>query len=455
MARWKQAIIGLALTALAGAAAPLAAQSWAGTAGVGVEVKTRDGRAVESAEIVLVRGEGDERGGPEAVLTDSAGRASVRGLAAGRWLLQVRHPAYMAYAADLRVRAGRRPDEQSATQIKIGDSLESLRVRYFEVEGMPRAAPRGEPAPRPAPPRPAPPSRPSPAPPPVPAPRLPAPPIPPAAQPLPVPQPLPTPQVPAAQPAPAPVPAPMPPPAAQPVPTPVPVPPSPLPQPTPPPPPVAVPMPQPPAPAPSPAPAPPPAPAALPAPAPAATVPPPPAVASAPESRNMRSFREGSCPECQPGEWAVSTEALAATADFGCPDDLAARAGRLAGQLAASPGDRVAVWAGPIDPADLAGPAAEAAGDLLAAGGGCRTLAVHLPRGARFVGFRLDVSDGPDWIQCLPSADCPDARGLWVGNPHLETAAAGALVAAAYEGGGAGRRVRLTAFFVPPGDWRP
>ncbi|HEX6200942.1 MAG TPA: carboxypeptidase-like regulatory domain-containing protein, partial [Thermoanaerobaculia bacterium] len=100
-----------AFAALALWSAPLAAQPWVGTAGVGLEVEDRQGRAVAGAEVELLFGETEEAGGPGVVATDESGRAEVRGLAPGRWLLQVRHPGYMAYVANLEVREGRRPRE--------------------------------------------------------------------------------------------------------------------------------------------------------------------------------------------------------------------------------------------------------------------------------------------------------------------------------------------------------
>lgn len=417
----------IAALALIFSGAPLGAQPWVGTAGVGVEVEDRQGRPVSGADVRLVHGTGEEAGGPEAVRTDERGRAAVRGLVEGRWVLQVRHPEHMAYVADLRVREGRRPRERSATQIKVGESLEGLRVRYFGVEGLPEP-------PRPSPPPP-PPARPAPEP--TPPPPEPAPPPPePAPRPTPEPAPRRLPEPEEVPPAPAPVPEPEEE-ARPPVPEPAP-PPAPVPEPE-----EEV---EPPVPEPAPAPTPVPAPEALPAPAPE-----PPAAGPA-----LRSFRDGTCPECRPGEWVVTAEAVAGGEGETCPERLAARAAGLAVSLRASEDRRVPAYAGPVTATGTLGPARGAARR-------CPLLAVHLPQGAQFVAFQLEAAgaDG-SWQPCLPGEPCPegpegpDGAGGFTGNPHIEQDAAGTLVVAAYESpeGGEPRPVRLSVFFVPPSGWR-
>lgn len=392
----------IATFALALWCAPLAAQPWVGTAAVGVEVKDRQGRAVPDAEVELVYVETDEGGGPGAVRTDAQGRAAVRGLAEGLWRLQVSHPDYMAYLANVQVRPDRRAREESASLVKVGESLEPLRVRYFEAEGLPRRPPP-EPAPAPAP---APEPRPVPVPPPPPPPPRPAP--------VPAPEPVPVP----APPAPAPPPEP------------------PTPTPTP-------------APAPAPAPVvPPPAPEPVPAPAPPPAPEPEPSLLAPPPPGSLRSFRDGTCPECRPGEWVASVEATVGNEGAGCPDDLAARAGEAASLLAAS-GPAAATHAGPVAPF---GPLAP----FQAEDARCRVMAVHLPEGARFVAFLYEAGGGT-WTPCQIGDACPVGGGRWVANPILETDAAGTLVVGAYENreGVMPRPVRLTVFFVPPSRWTP
>ncbi|MFP3939518.1 MAG: carboxypeptidase-like regulatory domain-containing protein [Thermoanaerobaculia bacterium] len=391
--------------------APMGAQSWVGTAGVGVEVSDRQGRSLGGAEVRLVHGEGDQAGGPEAVRTDDRGRASVRGLTEGRWVLQIRHPEHMAYVAELRVREGRRPRERSATQVKVGESLEGLRVRYFAVEGLPAPPPAARTAPEP-PPRPRP----------EPAPEPPAQPVP-----RPVPEPPEEPPAPAPEPEAEEAEAPIPP-SPEPAPEPVPQP------------------------APEPAPAPdraPPGAEEEPTPAPAPDPgPEPPPSAAGPA---LRSFQDGTCPECRPGEWVVTAEAVTGGEGAPCPERPAARAAGLAVGLRASDDPRVPGYAGPVTATGGLGPAPGAVRR-------CGLTAVHLPEGSRFVAFQLEAA-GPDgaWQPCLPGEPCPEGAGRWTGNPHLEEDAAGTLAVAMYESpeGAEGLRIRLTVFFVPPSGWRP
>lgn len=399
--------LAMATLAVALWSAPLTAQPWAGTAAVGVEVSDRQGRPVAQAEVELTYAETEEGGGPPAVTTDAEGRAAIGGLAEGRWRLQVTHPDHMAYLANVRVRRDRRPREESASLVKVGESLEPLRVRYFEAEGVPvPPPPPPEPTPAPEPE----PVRPVPAPEPEPAPPAPAPPAP---EPEPVPEP---PQEP--EPVPAPAPAPMPEPM-----------------------PVPEPPPAPPVPAPVPAPEP------QPAPAPPAAAPAPVLLPPAPESA-LRSFRAGTCPECQSGEWVASVEGIAGGEGEGCPDDLAERAARAASVLAAAGAD-ASSHAGPVGPA---GPLAPFQDD----GSRCRVTAVHLPEGSTFVAFLFEAGGG-DWMLCQTGDACPAGGGRWVGSPILETEAAGTLAVAAYENveGATPRPVRFTVFWVPPARWSP
>lgn len=89
--------------------------------------------------------------------------------------------------------------------------------------------------------------------------------------------------------------------------------------------------------------------------------------------------------ECPPGETAVWGEAaIPAGATVGCPVDLQARLRT-------------------IDPAGVGGLASE----LVASGAGCRLLAIELPAGARFTGYRYEAQSATVAADCLPGRDCP------------------------------------------------
>lgn len=463
----------LLLLVVALATVPCRAQRWTGSSGVGVEVTDRDGRPVEGAEVELTPAEGEPGVGPRAVMTDSRGRAAVRGLAAGEWVLTIRHPNTMAYVARLRVREGRKAKELSASQVKVGQSLETLRLSYFEESGsappVPREPPREErPAPRPAPEsRPAPEPRPSPEPPakperpapaPAPEPEVPAEGVtPPAGPPPAVEEPVPTPEPPSEPempvPTPEPEPAPEPMPEPQPEPTPVPEPAETRPEPVPAPPPQPQPQPAPEAAAPPPAPSPAPSEAQPPEPGP-----------EPPRRAPLRSFQDGTCVECQPGEWAISATGSAAAGTGACPGDLEDRIDRAAGLLGSS--RALGPWTGQVD-AGEGGPSS-VLGDqayreyrtvldpVMGPGASCQVVAVLLPAGARFGGFQYEVGEGGRWVQCLPGQNCPAGGGAWPANPILARTPAGAVVAGAYQNrSNALRRIRLTVYFSAPEGWSP
>lgn len=196
---------------------------------------------------------------------------------------------------------------------------------------------------------------------------------------------------------------------------------------------------------PEPEPIPAPAPAPAPTPAPAPSVEPLPA----PVPGSLRSFRDGTCPECQPGEWVATAEATAGGQGAACPGDLPDRASLVAAEMVAR-GDEAARHAG-----ELGSPPALA--PFGRDGSRCRVVAVHLPEGAEFVGFQYEAEFGGRWAPCLAGETCPEGGGRWVANPELETEAAGTLLVGAYENreGAREQTVRFSVFFVPPSGWNP
>ncbi len=297
-----------------------------------------------------------------------------------------------------------------------------------------------------------------------------APEMPTAAAPEPVPAPKPTPKPPT-----VPVPEPAPPPVAAPEPSPAPaVPPAP-PEPTPPP----IPAPRPPAEPPPkeviPPPTPEPAPKVIPPPAPEpAVAPPSPAPSPAAAPLPIRSFRDGSCSECKPGEWAVSAEATVAAGGAGGCDPGTVEALRpTIARLADEPATGLSSFAGPALDAggsaggtsaldlvgpELAGEIADGVGAHLEAGSPCRLVAVSLPRGARFAGFRYEAFDGTGGGDCQAQQDCPLGAARWPSYPIIERGRVSTVVYAVFENRAPDRerRARLTVYFVPAsGAWRP
>ncbi len=355
------------------------AQLWSGPAAVEIQVEDQKGAPVPEAALKLVYKGVDPKDGPPPLATDAKGRANVSGLAEGPWQLEVSREGFMTYIAEVNVRTKGRPTLEEALVLAGSGALRSMKVRI--TRGRPAAAPPREPAPvapviaeRPAPaPRPA---TPRPA---TPRPAEPRPQIePPAAEPAPAAAPKPTvpaePAQPKIQPAPAPAPAPVTPPA-----------------PTPP-------------------------PARLPkAPPDVETTPPtiPPIHPSQPV--RMRSSKDRTCPDCQPGESALSTEVVVTSGGEGCGNVLSTLKSGVFGELPA----------------------------------GCHVLQVTLPAGAKYSGYRYEIQDGKDSFDCPAGKDCPGSSGRWPVDPIVTKNPEGTRVLAPFESG-AGERERravLTVYF--------
>lgn len=384
------------------AASAAQAQPWRGPAAVEIRVEDQKGLPVAGAQVQLQYTALNPLDGPEAVLTDARGKATIGGLAEGAWRLAVSHDGFMTYQVEVNVRDGGRPATSGATQIKVSSSLRTLEVQISRSRSAP-ASPRPAPAPVPAPVRPVQ-SQPAPRPEPSPAPApQPAPPPSPAPQPAPAPQPVPVPikEAPAAPPQPAPAPSAAPQATPQPVPAPTP---KPAPQPAQIPVPPAQPMvPRPPQPVPQPPQAP-------------APVTPPPAV---PPTDRLLTSKDRNCVECQPGETALSLEwTVSPASTAGCAADIATR------------------LAGGSVPAELSA--------------GCHVLRIELPAGAHYTAYRYEVVIAGDSIDCPTGKDCPRNLGRWPMDPVLNRAAQGTVVLAPFEPGPsqAERRAVLTVYFT-------
>jgi hypothetical protein len=340
-------------------AAPAAhAQLWSGPAAVEVRAEDQKGHDLAGAHVLLVYTSLNPKDGPPAVETDSRGHANVGGLAEGAWHLEVSHDGFMTYMAEIRVGKGR-PELEEATQFRVpGGGTNLMKVRISR--GSSTAAPaRVASAPPQAPARVTPAPVPAPAPAPVEAPPAARPePVAPPAQPAPRPEIQPAPAPPAPQPA---VPA------------------------TPPPPPSS-----------------PPAPAAPPV-----------------DAVRVRTAKDRTCVECQPGETAMSTERVIP------PGGGGPGCGDIATQLK---GGQV--------PSGLPG--------------GCSVLRIALPAGMRFTAYRYEVQDGKDNLDCPTGQSCPNNIGRWPINPVLVRSPQGTIVLAPFESVPAERERRavLTVYYT-------
>ncbi|HTG32985.1 MAG TPA: carboxypeptidase-like regulatory domain-containing protein [Thermoanaerobaculia bacterium] len=342
------------------------AQLWSGPGAVEVQAEDQKGHNLAGAQVLLVYTALNPKDGPPAVGTDSRGRANVGGLAEGAWHVEVSHDGFMTYMAEINVRKGK-PELVDATQFRVpGGGTSLMRVKISR--GSPTAPTARASAPPPAP-APAPTLKRAPAPAPVeapparPEPSRPEPVAPPA-------QPAPRPQV---QPAPEP-------------PRPV------------------TPAPQPPAPA---------APSTVPTPAPA-----PPPAAPAVDAVRVRTAKDRSCVECQPGETAVSTERVILPGGGPGCGDIAARlkGGEVPSGLPA----------------------------------GCNVLRITLPAGTRYTAYRYEVQDGNDYLDCATGQGCPNNTGRWPIDPVLIRNLQGTIILAPFESGPAERERRavLTVYYT-------
>ncbi|HVF58339.1 MAG TPA: carboxypeptidase-like regulatory domain-containing protein [Thermoanaerobaculia bacterium] len=456
-------------------AAAAAAQPWSGPAALEVRVEDHQGKPAAGAEVRLVYLGVEPPDGPQTVAADARGRAVVGGLAEGLWRLEVARGGFMTYRAEVEVREGK-PRIVAAGQHNVPGAVHTLSVRVARSKGgatprppeiaraepprreAPRAPvqpPESAPAPAPAPtPAPAPPAPEPAAPPPVAAPPAapapqptPAPPTsapeapppvsaapPPQAPPVPAPQPEPEP---APQPEPVAPPAEAPPPAA---PTPRPEPAAPAAPPAEPPPPAAptprpeptVPPTQPPPQAPPAAPepavhAPPPLGVPAPPPEPHLEPPPLPEPAPAPALRG-RSYEEGTCADCRPGEAALSISAVVQPAQPGvaCSEVLRQAVGRV---RAAATDDESGSGLPPS----------------------CPLLEVRLAPGVRYTGYRYEMGDGQSSADCLAGRECPVGAALWPYDPVLRRSTDGqtVLTAAVENRSPQPRRAVFTVYYVP------
>jgi hypothetical protein len=171
------------------------------------------------------------------------------------------------------------------------------------------------------------------------------------------------------------------------------------------------------------------------------------------DRRALRSYRERTCFECKPGEWSVSARAPVA------PQGQAPRPSISENEireqmdiLAETHGERLANYSGPL-PASLVESSQEIRNHL--SGAGCRLVAIVLPSGARFKGFRFQVSDRTGSGECLGDEECSMGDARWLFNPAIARSKGATIVYSVFRNSSPAqeRTATLTAYFVPPGAW--
>jgi hypothetical protein len=177
----------------------------------------------------------------------------------------------------------------------------------------------------------------------------------------------------------------------------------------------------------------------------------------------------GACPECRPGEWSVATQASAAPGGACGGASPQPVLERVAAALGEHLGDPLAGYAGALwatdgnDALRLLPDAVElelraALEPLAGAGTSCPVVALVIPEGARYVGFRYAAGQQRSGMaECPPGQGCLIGQASWQGNPEIAPAGALKVVWARFENVNPQRvRVpRLTVYFEPARGWLP
>lgn len=168
--------------------------------------------------------------------------------------------------------------------------------------------------------------------------------------------------------------------------------------------------------------------------------------APVPERSALRSYRERTCFECKPGEWAVASAVeAAATSPAGCSSDAAELAHRAMAEVTREASGRLARYGGPL-PDSLA---------RLDLGPSCRLVAAVLPEESRFSGFRFEVIGPRGRGECRGAGACEIGEASWLFDAQVRSGAGATFVYSVFENLSPNERRKavLTAYFLPPGDW--
>ncbi len=185
-----------------------------------------------------------------------------------------------------------------------------------------------------------------------------------------------------------------------------------------------------------------------------------PAPASAPDA--LRSYRDRTCFECKPGEWAVSSQ-LEIPSGEACRSTAEVAVRRALRDVAAAASDQLGNFGGPLlldfgalPWTTVSSAARNTLAPYLEASASCRFLAVVVPRGARFTGFRSEARDANASGDCSGEEECDIGQAKFVFNPATARASGATIVYSLFENtGDRPRTARMTGFFLPAGGWSP
>ncbi len=181
--------------------------------------------------------------------------------------------------------------------------------------------------------------------------------------------------------------------------------------------------------------------------------------------RYLRSQAAGNCPECAPGEWAISAVIEAGAAGdtrstSTCAPETEERALNFAHGLANRPIDGfagpllAALWRTPND--DGRAQLADLAAELKPQGGFCQTAGIVLPKGALMTGYSLEAWDDLGGRACSAEGTCAVPRANWSSAPQSIEGRHGTVIYATFRNRSSRhvRNAELTVLFIPPQSWQ-
>jgi hypothetical protein len=214
-------------------------------------------------------------------------------------------------------------------------------------------------------------------------------------------------------------------------------------------------------------PEPPTAPTVTPAEIPAANVIPAPAAGVV----GLGSYRDGTCPDCQTGEWATATSKVVGANLTGsrCDQELIDVTRSAMQGLGDSINLELAGYLGPVISAtgndagqlveqDLAEPIRGRLGPHLDGSSACQIVALVVPKVVRYTKTRYFAADHDGSRECAAGADCGIGSSRWATSAQVEKGHSATVVWALFENAAAGRerRATLSVYFRPPNArWKP
>lgn len=133
----RKIILGIAIVIALPLSTAWSTQAWEGPGAMGVKVKGRGGR-LEGAMVTL-RYHGS--GGPVEAQTNKKGEARLQGLALGEWEVEIHHHSHMTFVARVRLPRDGKAQVVFAAHQAAGASGPPMSVKFFKVKGRRASVP--------------------------------------------------------------------------------------------------------------------------------------------------------------------------------------------------------------------------------------------------------------------------------------------------------------------------